>query len=46
MPTEFDVDTPEGKMHGNAGDYLVCGIEGEMYPVKRSIFIKTYTEVK
>ena len=42
----FDVDTLEGKMHGCSGDYLVKGIEGELYIVKASIFEATYDLVE
>jgi len=42
MDRDFVVETLEGLMHGNRGDYLVKGIEGEYYPVKRQIFEKTY----
>lgn len=36
------VDTLEGIMYGRPGDFVVRGIEGEVYPVKRDIFLKTY----
>ena len=36
------IDTLEGKMRGNSGDYLVKGIRGEYYPVRRDIFEETY----
>jgi hypothetical protein len=42
MYCEFYVETIEGIMHGNAGDWLVIGVDGERYPVKDSIFRKTY----
>lgn len=42
----FRVDTLEGIMYGNPGDYLVIGIKGEKYPVRRDIFEETYEEVK
>ena len=40
------VDTLEGEMTGGLGDYLVRGVEGELYPVKASIFHKTYEVVE
>lgn len=42
----FTVDTLEGKMRGEAGDYLVIGTKGEQYPVKREIFESLYEPVK
>lgn len=45
MQEAFEVDTLEGKMQGNAGDYLVEGVEGEQYPCKCHIFENTYEEV-
>ncbi len=40
--TDFEVKTLEGIMHGNPGDWLVKGVNGELYPVKDEIFRKTY----
>jgi hypothetical protein len=42
MGEPFDVETLEGKMHGNAGDWLAIGVDGERYPIKGGIFRKTY----
>jgi hypothetical protein len=39
---EFEVNTLHGAVKGNKGDYLVMGVEFEMYPVKREIFEKTF----
>lgn len=46
MPDEFEVETLEGPMRGKAGDYLLIGIKGEMYPCDKEIFEKTYEPVK
>ena len=35
--------TPEGTMGARELDYIVKGVEGEFYPVKPTIFLKTYT---
>lgn len=40
------INTLEGIMKFKKGDYLVEGIEGEHYPIKESIFKKTYEERK
>lgn len=45
MVDEFEVETLEGTMRGNAGDYLIFGVAGEMYPCKPDIFTTTYEEV-
>jgi hypothetical protein len=38
----FTVQTLEGVMAGSAGDFVIQGIKGELYPCKREIFITTY----
>ena len=38
----FEVETMEGTLRGKAGDYLMVGIHGEMYPIDQDIFNKTY----
>lgn len=40
------VHTLEGDMKARPGDYIVKGVDGEFYPVKREIFEKTYREAK
>lgn len=45
MQHKFDVKTLEGTMHGNAGDYLIQGVNGELYPCKPDVFAKIYEEV-
>ena len=42
MCVDFEVDTLEGTHQGKAGDYLMKGIDGELYPIKKDIFEKTY----
>jgi hypothetical protein len=39
------VYTLEGIMQAQPGDYIVKGIENELYPVKRAIFEKTFEPV-
>ena len=34
----IDIRTLEGVMHANAGDWIVTGVEGEQWPVKKEIF--------
>ena len=38
----FQVETMEGVLDAKAGDYLMIGIRGEMYPCDREIFHETY----
>lgn len=42
----FEVETLEGTFSGKAGDFLIIGVEGEMYPCEEQIFYKTYDIVK
>lgn len=37
--------TPEGELFARPGDWIVKGIEGEIYPVKASVFDATYESV-
>ena len=46
MEEEFEIETLEGVMRGNAGDFLIRGVKGEFYPCKPDIFTATYEEVK
>jgi len=43
---DFDIFTLEGPLHASAGDYIITGIQGEIYPCKPDIFEATYEEVK
>lgn len=39
------IETPEGIMRADEGDYIVRGVAGEFYPVKKEIFERTYEVV-
>jgi len=39
------IDTLEGDMLVNVGDFIIKGIHGEFYPCKPDIFKETYEEV-
>nr|WP_274458080.1 hypothetical protein [Fructobacillus sp. CRL 2054] len=39
--TEY-IETLEGTMKANIGDYIITGIKGEQWPVKSDIFKRTY----
>jgi hypothetical protein len=43
LKEEFTVETLEGVMKGKAGDFLMIGVRGEVYPCDREIFLETYT---
>ena len=40
--TNCDIKTLEGIMHANYGDYIIKGVNNEIYPCKPEIFEKTY----
>ena len=46
LEMKFAVQTEEGVMRGNPGDYLCIGIDGERWPVKKEIFEKTYEVIE
>ena len=41
----LSIRTLEGTMRGEKGDWLIRGVNGEVYPCKDDIFRKTYDEV-
>lgn len=45
MDVPFEVETLEGVMKGNPGDWLIKGIRGELYPCRDNIFRMMYEEV-
>lgn len=36
------IPTLEGDMRAGLGDYIIKGVQGEFYPCKEEIFLKTY----
>ena len=40
----FEVKTDEGTMTGVGGDYLIRGVEGELYPCRLSVFAAAMRE--
>lgn len=40
------IKTLAGTMIGFHGDYIIRGVDGEFYPIKSSIFEKTYEKVR
>lgn len=45
-PAWCEIKTLEGTMVAKAGEYIIRGVAGEIYPCKQDIFEKTYEEVK
>lgn len=41
----LDIQTLEGNMRGNVGDYVIQGVKRELYPCKPDIFAATYEAV-
>lgn len=41
----IEIQTLEGVMTANFGDYIIKGIKGEFYPCKADIFEASYDEV-
>lgn len=44
-PVWCEIKTLEGTMVAKAGDYIIKGVNGEIYPCKADIFKKTYEAV-
>lgn len=40
------IKTKEGIMKADINDYIMKGVQGEYYPCKEDIYIKTYTELR
>ena len=43
-PTDgsLNIVTLEGTMRADVGDWIICGVKGELYPCKPDIFEATY----
>lgn len=42
MLVAIKIYTLEGEMTADIGDWIICGVEGELYPCKPDIFEATY----
>ena len=40
------IDTLEGRMRADVGDYIIKGLRGEFYPCKPDVFHKKYEAVE
>ena len=45
-PAWCEIITLEGTMIARSGDYIIKGVNGEIYPCKADIFHQTYEEVE
>ncbi len=43
--SEMTIDTLEGSMRADEGDWIIRGVKGEFYPCKPDIFDATYEAV-
>jgi hypothetical protein len=41
----LDINTREGIMRANLGDYIIKGVKGEFYPCRSDIFHDTYEDI-
>ena len=41
----MSIETLEGVMTGRVGDFIIKGVQGEIYPCKPDIFNQTYEKV-
>ena len=46
IPNELFIKTLEGNMHVSVGDYIIKGVQGELYPCKPDVFEETYEAVE
>jgi len=45
LTERLEIETLEGTMVGEPGDWLITGVQGEKYPCKPDIFEQTYEPV-
>lgn len=38
----LNIETLEGTMRADVGDWVICGVKGELYPCKPDVFEATY----
>ena len=43
---ELEIETLEGTMKANKGDWIIKGVKGELYPCKPDVFEMTYKKVE
>lgn len=45
LPDAVEIVTLEGTMRGDRADWIIQGVQGELYPCKPDIFMATYDVV-
>lgn len=45
VPEHLEIDTLEGTMTAQVGDFIIRGVKGEFYPCKPDIFHMTYERI-
>ena len=43
---EVEIETLEGTMKADKGDWIIKGVKGELYPCKPDVFNMTYEKVE
>lgn len=46
LPDKINIVTLEGTMIAQKDDWVICGVNGEIYPCKPDIFQKTYEPIE
>ena len=46
VKNQYFINTLEGQMFIQKDDFIIIGIKGEKYPIKRDIFFETYESIK
>ncbi|MDT2663020.1 hypothetical protein P7E02_24375 [Enterococcus hulanensis] len=46
VPEKLTIHTLEGSIYADIGDYIIRGVQGELYPCKPDIFEATYEAVE
>ncbi|MBL1228747.1 hypothetical protein IW492_05810 [Enterococcus sp. BWB1-3] len=46
IPQGYGIKTLEGTIYANPDDYIIQGVQGELYPCKPDIFLETYEKVE
>lgn len=41
-PASCDIRTLHGTLRANEGDWIVCGVSGDIYPCKPEVFAQVY----
>lgn len=44
--TNAEIETLEGTMRADYGDYIILGVKGELYPCKPDVFRMSYEAVR